>query len=1153
MRRTGTPFEEGIRLLGPDLAALPALHAADALDAPQREALERFLAGSDVLVHGGPGSGRTALALVAADGAARALGAEETLLLAPRRVAAGRLRDAMAVHGAAGVRAMTPPALAHAIARADALRRGLGEPTLVTGAEQDALLAELIAERDTWHLDVDPGARTLPGFRTELRDLITRAGELGLTPAELAALGLEHTRPAWRDAAALLRDYLGVLDLEASAALDAGPRLDSGALVRRAATLLLRPGTPAPARAVIVDDAQDLTVSGLALVAALAAGGARVLVLASPDEAVDTFRGALPDAADRLRTRLPRPAAEVTLTGAPGRRAEITALVDALRGRLPLAGAPAASRRPRVVMRAVADAAVAAGEPTGAAHSDGSPAGIAPCDAATASRAAGLVALRAGDPLDEARLIGSALRDLHHREGVDYDDMAVVCRSGAAVADVADLLARTGLPVRIPRRPQPLRDVPAVADLLRILEIGLAPDGTALDPLTASELLRGPFGDADDLRLRRIRRLLLAAHRRAENPPAVDEAPSAGEAPSAAANPSAEDPEPTPPAEAPSAEDPALAADPAPPVSSAELLARALVEPDVPGLPDPEARDRAAAPVHRVRAMIAAVRAHRDQDAEQVLWQAWDASGLAGGWRRAALGDAGDADGARARLAASRLDALLELFAAAERLTERRPGAGALDLVEQIRGQAVVEDTLAPAAGARGRLAVLTPAQLAGEHRDTVVLARVQEGAWPDLRLRSTLFGAADLSLLTGLRGARPDISGPDPADPAVGPEELRALQRDQVLADELRLAVSALARARTRVLVTAVEDEQSEPSALFEVLEEQARRDPASWVDAETLRLDPGPAPDARRLVAALRRRLRDPDPDRARDAALALDALGRAGAPGTDPARWYHQAPSSTAPLHDQGETIILSPSALERAVDCPQSWLMERAGGTRAGGPAQLLGTALHLLAQTHPCGEGDLLGALHTLLRGMPGTDTWSGRRRVRRAEDSARLLAEHLAGAAGEPLALEAPFEVDLGRVRLRGSIDRIEGDATGLRVVDLKSGRTAKSAAKAEEDLQLAAYQAAVREGALAEQLGEDAPERLNGAQLVYVGTGGKKAAVRTQGALTRADDPAWFDDLVEAVSRDVSGAQVTARRNAHCDHCAVRASCPLQPEGDQL
>src|SRR5690606_8852715 len=138
--------------------------------------------------------------------------------------------------------------------------------------------------------------------------------------------------------------------------------------------------------------------------------------------------------------------------------------------------------------------------------------------------------------------------------------------------------------------------------------------------------------------------------------------------------------------------------------------------------------------------------------------------------------------------------------------------------------QAVVEDTLAPAAEARGRIAVLTPAQLAGEHRDTVVLARLQEGAWPDLRLRSTLFGAAELSLWAGARRG---------ADSPTEPEALRALLREQVVADELRLAVSALARARSRVLVTAIRDEHNEPSALFDALEGLAA-DP--WIDAETL-----------------------------------------------------------------------------------------------------------------------------------------------------------------------------------------------------------------------------------------------------------------------------------------------------------------------------
>src|SRR5699024_11981363 len=100
--------------------------------------------------------------------------------------------------------------------------------------------------------------------------------------------------------------------------------------------------------------------------------------------------------------------------------------IDSLRGRLPSAGAPASSRQVRR----------GAHEP----------------------EQTGIAVLSATDLPGEARMIGAALRDLHHRLDVAYGDMAVVCRSGAAGSDVADPLARTGLAVRLPRRPQPLRE-----------------------------------------------------------------------------------------------------------------------------------------------------------------------------------------------------------------------------------------------------------------------------------------------------------------------------------------------------------------------------------------------------------------------------------------------------------------------------------------------------------------------------------------------------------------------------------------------------------------------------------------------------------------------------------------------------------------------
>ncbi|UEJ83597.1 PD-(D/E)XK nuclease family protein [Brachybacterium halotolerans subsp. kimchii] len=1172
-----------LRVLPPDPRRLPALLRPQDLDPTQREALDAFLGGSDVLVHGAPGTGRTALALAAAlartgveahggareedeeerdargdDDARGAAGGRdrdqhrEILLLSPRRAAADPLRDAVALAGGASdargpaVRVATPPAFGFALVRAAALEDGRGEPTLVTGAEQDALLGDLVLDRADWSLDVDAATRTLAGFRTELRDLITRAQELGIGPAALRRLGHHRGRAAWLDAADILREYLDVLDLQSQAALDAGPRLDSGALVRRAAGLVERLDPRLLPAAVIVDDAQDLTVAGVSLVLALARAGSRVLVTTCPDVMVDSFRGAVADAAARIEAGLPRSARTVLLTSAH-RSAAPRAALDALRGRLPLAGAPAEVRRP-------------AGEP---------PAG--PSERVVP---AGLSVLTASDPEEEGRAIAGALRDLHHRGDVPYDEMAVICRSGGIVREVADMLARHGLAVTTPQRLPALREEPVVTDLLRIVE--LAVSGPALGPASASgarpatepagedlapaltaaeaaQLLRGPYGDADDLRLRRIRRALLDARRAAPTESAV----------------SAES----------SAPAPEVREDPAVPVGSSDLLARALVAEQAPaGLED---GGRTATPVLRMRRMIRAVRELGPAPAAaDALWAAWEAAHLAEGWQRAALGeDAEDVDGARARLTSHRLDAVGALFAAVDRFTERRGQADALVFIDQIRTQAVAEDTLAPRAEAAGRVAVLTPAQLAGAERDTVVLARVQEGTWPNVRLRSTLFGAAELSLL----GSRPD--GEElPLEPAA----LRAVQRESVVADEVRLALSALTRARERVLVTAVDGGELAPSGLVLLLQSCAGE---GWLDPAVLTEDPGPAPDARRLVAALRRRLLDAEETQGNgtsaQAAVLLESLRAEGVPGTDPSTWYHQDPSVDEPVRQSGAQVRLSPSALERAHACPLAWLLERSGGSKPSGPAQLVGTAVHRLAQESPAGVApdrveDVVVRLHTLLRPLQLEDTWSGRRTLRRAEDSVRLLEDYLR-AAPPAAAIEAPFEVTLGDVVLRGAIDRIEGetrasaeagaqesaeegaepagagqsparkDIGSLRIVDLKTGRAAKKAADVEEDLQLGAYQSAVASGALAEALGSDAPERLAGAQLVYVGTGTAKPVLRTQSALGASEDPHWFEAVVEDTAREVSGARVTARRNAHCDTCAVRRICPLWAEGAEL
>lgn len=152
---------------------------ADDPDLEQREVLEHREGA--LLVLGAPGTGKTSTAvrLVRArisDGVAP----DACLVLAPTRAAAARLRVSI---GAGLGRthteplARTPASLAFAVLRLAASREGEPMPRLISGAEQDAVLRELLAGHEEsgsgpdWPPHLTP-ARSTRGFRAQLRDLL---------------------------------------------------------------------------------------------------------------------------------------------------------------------------------------------------------------------------------------------------------------------------------------------------------------------------------------------------------------------------------------------------------------------------------------------------------------------------------------------------------------------------------------------------------------------------------------------------------------------------------------------------------------------------------------------------------------------------------------------------------------------------------------------------------------------------------------------------------------------------------------------------------------------------------------------------------------------------------------------------------------------
>ncbi|MGY0501099.1 ATP-dependent helicase [Nocardia sp. FBN12] len=295
-------------------ASVRALFAEQAQPAPPRPGWRPWQ------VLGGPGTGKTAL-LVDLVTARIVAGAdpESVLVLTHTKHAAAALRDAIthqlgpAAGGIPGASrepmVRTLHSYAFSVLRRHADLHGNPPPRLLTGAEQDAVLREMLrgdladiedGAGGLWPPRLQP-ALALGGFAEQLRDLMLRATERGLGPEDLMALGRAHDNDAWVAAgrffqryeqASMLRWSVGVAAPEATA-----PALDAAELVGAALDALAGDRNLLAAerdriRYLLVDDAQHLDPQAAMLVRAIGSGSASTVVTGDPDQAVFTFRGA---------------------------------------------------------------------------------------------------------------------------------------------------------------------------------------------------------------------------------------------------------------------------------------------------------------------------------------------------------------------------------------------------------------------------------------------------------------------------------------------------------------------------------------------------------------------------------------------------------------------------------------------------------------------------------------------------------------------------------------------------------------------------------------------------------------------------------------------------------------------------------------------
>ncbi len=692
----------------------------------------------------------------------------------------------------------------------------------------------------------------------------------------------------------------------------------------------------------------------------------------------------------------------------------------------------------------------------------------------------------------EAVAVADVLRRAHLIDGVPWSQMAILVRSTRIAGPLQRALADAGVPVQTPVDERPLTREPALEPLLRLLQV--AAERCPLDEETAVMLLCSPLGGADALDVRRLRKHLHSAERAAGGTR-----------------------------------------------RSGELIVRCLAAgPDAPEaavhLPEElgDAPRLIAGLITQVRAAMGA-----GQLPEQILWDVW--AGCR--WRvqlEETVGRPSTATPATIRHADRQLDAVVALFDAASRFTDRLPAAGLEVFLDGLLSQEIPADPLSQRAFGGDAVRLLTAHRSKGLEWELVVVPGVQEGAWPDLRRRSTLLEGEALA--------------------AAGDEftlfsevEEAASARAAALVDERRLFYVAVTRARQRLVVTAVsggDDAELRPSRFLSEL----------GVPVPDGVETPPRVLSLPALVAELRSVASDADASPGlRDA--AVDELARLvpTVHAADPQRWWGLAEwtERPAPLLPRDAMVTLSPSQVDLIKTCPLRWfLVRRAGVATAATASQGFGTLLHDLArQVVDAGITNLSELEERLDLSWPQIDweaPWfSARERSVARNALSELLTWH-AGRSGTVVGAELDFELDLqldaGRAKVRGQIDRMERDDEGRAfIVDYKTSRSETTKKDAESSPQLGLYQLAAMHGAVGEDTG---PYEPGGAALFNL----RKGKVAEQPPIAVDEQGrTWIHELLEGLVAAIASESFPARRNDGCDHCPVRRCCPARPEGAQV
>jgi ATP-dependent exoDNAse (exonuclease V) beta subunit len=661
--------------------------------------------------------------------------------------------------------------------------------------------------------------------------------------------------------------------------------------------------------------------------------------------------------------------------------------------------------------------------------------------------------------------------------------MAVILRSpGSQVAALQRAFAVNNVPVEIDAMALSLADNPAIKPILTIAQIALKQ--IQLIPANwdqISELLQSPFAGADAIAIRQMRIALSKAERANHGESAK---------------------------------------------SSTELILDALTSPII------AIEWEQATSLKRLNDLISSANKSLKSkgDISDLLWTVWsnaknyEGEAISQSWRDAAL--AGGVNGA---IADANLDAVIQLFEVARRFTERMPGAKPQLFINQLLGEKILSDAITATAQRNEVVKVLTVHSAKGQQWQFVALAGMQEGVWPNLKQRGSLLGSERLVEIF-----RHGISNPQALD---------AISASGLQEDEARLLNVATTRATDKLLITAVQQEDNEPSRYF-----------VKFAGEDIEFTQPQRAITQTALVAELRKILSNADdPTQQQFAARALKTLAENGARNADPKNWLGTLSiSDESPVVQADEQLRISPSYLESFDQCGVKWMLERSGGRDSDSTAQVLGSAIHVLAAQFKEDPKLTVDQLQDRLKGawslIDMNQGWIKDYEYRRASTMLHKFFIWQVSNKNKLVDVERRFEFQLGSAKVTGSIDRLELTAENkFYIVDLKTGQSAISVEDAKKNKQLQVYQLAVVENGFEPKLQTN---QVAGAELLFVGDQKTKTASTRQQQEIDAD--LVRSELIDS-AKGMSAGIFTAKINERCRSCSLKLACPIQPQGRRV